>query len=146
MSSSLIVEAYQCQISVNPARGPHYLQCLKTIADLRGGPDREEIEQAIIAAYSEGRYTPEDVFHAYKYFGLDPHDPNLTEEAIIGKFYAFLGSTTRETESRTQLWRIGDWRHNERIKSAAEDRMFLWKGIPPLSVPSANLYERCIDR
>jgi ubiquitin carboxyl-terminal hydrolase 25/28 len=129
MSSSSIIEAYHQQVSINPARAPHYLQCLKTISGLRGGPDREEIEQAVMVAYSEGRYTPEDVIHAYKYFGLDPHDPHVTEETIIGKFYAFLGSTTQETETRTQLWRIGDWRRNERIKSAAEDRKFLWKGI-----------------
>lgn len=138
MSSSSIIEAYHQQVSVNPTRAPHYLQCLKTIADLRGGSDREEIEQAVMLAYSEGRYTPEDVFHAYKYFGLDPHDPHLTEETIIAKFYVFLGSTTQETETRTQLWRIGDWKRNERIKSAAEDRTFLCRGIHALTILSTN--------
>lgn len=121
MSSSLIIEAYHRQVSVNPARAPHYLKCLKVIGDLRGGPDRETIEQAVMIAYSEGRYTEEDVIKAYKYFGLDPHDPNLTEENIIGKFHAFLSATTQETETRQQLWRIGDYRGSERIKSAAED-------------------------
>ncbi|KAL1980380.1 hypothetical protein VTN96DRAFT_4224 [Rasamsonia emersonii] len=125
MSSSLIIEAYHRQVSVNPARAPHYLKCLKVIGDLRGGPDRETIEQAVMIAYSEGRYTEEDVIKAYKYFGLDPHDPNLTEENIIGKFHAFLSATTQETETETrqQLWRIGDYRGSERIKSAAEDRV-----------------------
>ncbi|KAL1962989.1 hypothetical protein VTN77DRAFT_8835 [Rasamsonia byssochlamydoides] len=123
MSSPLIVEAYHRQVSVNPARAPHYLKCLKMIGDLRGGPDREIIDQAVMIAYSEGRYTEEDVIKAYKYFGLDPHDPNLTEENIIGKFHAFLSATTQETETRKQLWRIGDFRGSERIKSAAEDRV-----------------------
>jgi ubiquitin carboxyl-terminal hydrolase 25/28 len=121
MSSSLIIEAYHRQVLVNPARAPHYLKCLKLVGDLRGGPDRETIGQAVMIAYSEGRYTEEDIINAYKYFGLNPHDPNLTEENIIGKFHAFLSSTVEQMEPRKQLWRIGDFRGSERIKSAAED-------------------------
>lgn len=58
---------------------------------------------------------------AYRYFGLDHNDPRLTDESIIGKFYAFMSSTTQENESRIRLWRIGDSRRSERIKSVAED-------------------------
>lgn len=121
MSSALIIEAYNRQVSVDPSRAPHYLQCLKSIGNWRGGADGEAIEQAVMVAYSEGRYTEEDVVKAYKYFGLSHEDPNLTEDSIIGKFHAFLSATTHETETRQQLWRIGDSRRSERIKSAAED-------------------------
>jgi ubiquitin carboxyl-terminal hydrolase 25/28 len=123
MSSALIVNAYKRQVSVNPARAPHYLKCLIMIGESRGRLDGDTIEQAVMIAYSEGRYTEEDVVHAYKYFGLEPHDSSLTDENILGKFYAFLGDTTNETETRKQLWRIGHSRKNERIKSAAEDRV-----------------------
>lgn len=122
MSSATIVEAYNQQVSVDPARAPFYLKCLKSIGTLRGGQDWDIIDQAVQVAYSEGKYTDDDVVEAYKYFGLWRDDPNLTDDSIIGKFYAFLSSTNQETEARQQLWRIGHSRQSERIKSASEDR------------------------
>ncbi|KAJ5606404.1 hypothetical protein N7510_009185 [Penicillium lagena] len=125
MASSMIVEAFNRQVSVDPARTPLYLRCLKSIATLRGGADWEIIDQAVQFAYSEGKYTDEDVADAYKYFGLNGDDPNLTEDIIIKTFYVFIGSTAQaqETEARQQLWRIGHSRRSERIQSASEDRV-----------------------
>jgi ubiquitin carboxyl-terminal hydrolase 25 len=129
MSSTLIIEAYNRQVSTDPHRASHYLNCLKSIGNLRGRPDREVIQQTVMIAYSEGRYTHEDVIQAYKYFGLDPSDPNITEDILIARFYTFLGDTTheKETETRKQLWRIGDSRRSERIKSIAEESEFQFK-------------------
>ncbi|KAJ5532634.1 hypothetical protein N7494_009186 [Penicillium frequentans] len=121
MSASMIVDAYQHQVQADPSRAPRYLNCLKAIGTLRGGEDWEIIDQAVQFAYSEGRYTDDDVVEAYRYFGHE--DPNLTEEAIIGKFYAFLGSTNQETEVRRQMWIIAQDRGSERIKAASEDRV-----------------------
>ncbi|KAL4797230.1 hypothetical protein BDV19DRAFT_50246 [Aspergillus venezuelensis] len=124
MVSSSIVEGFSRQVAVDPARAPGYLQCLKAIGALRGGDDEITISRAIELAYTEGNmYTEEDVTDAYKYFGLSREDPRLTEDSIIGTFYAYLSSTPRETETRRQLWRIGDSRKSERIRSAAEDRV-----------------------
>ncbi|KAK9562640.1 ubiquitin-specific protease ubp2 [Aspergillus fumigatus] len=123
MSASSVVEAFNRQVSIDPARSPLYLQCLKSIGNLRGGDDAQIIETAVQLAYAEGRYTQEDIVDAYRYFGLDHNDPRLTDESIIGKFYAFMSSTTQENESRIRLWRIGDSRRSERIKSVAEDRV-----------------------
>ncbi|KAJ5086845.1 hypothetical protein NUU61_008152 [Penicillium alfredii] len=123
MSSATIVEAYNQQVSVDPARAPFYLKCLKSIGTLRGGQDWDIIDQAVQVAYSEGKYTDDDVVEAYKYFGLWHDDPNLTDDSIIGKFYAFLSSTNQETEARQQLWRIGHSRRSERIIFASEERV-----------------------
>ncbi|KAL4990445.1 hypothetical protein BDW68DRAFT_154250 [Aspergillus falconensis] len=124
MLTSSIIEAFNRQVAVDPGRGPGYLQCLKEIGSLRGGEDAEAINRAVETAYSEGNlYTDADITEAYKYFGLGRDDPRLTEDSIIGTFYAYLSSTTQETETRRQLWRIGDSRRSERIKSAAEDRV-----------------------
>ncbi|KAE8147194.1 hypothetical protein BDV25DRAFT_160868 [Aspergillus avenaceus] len=125
MSASSVIEAFNRQVSVDPARSPMYLQCLKSIGSLRVGEDSALIDQAVQVAYAEGKYTHEDVIQAYKYFGLGHDDQQLTEDSIIGKFYAYLGATTaaQETESRRQLWRIGDSRRSERIKAAAEERV-----------------------
>ncbi|OJJ49211.1 hypothetical protein ASPZODRAFT_111904 [Penicilliopsis zonata CBS 506.65] len=123
MPSAAIVEAFNRQVSVDPARTPLYFGCLKEIGALRGGDDAAIIERAVEAAYAEGKYTNEDVANAYKYFSLNSDDSSLTDENIIGRFHAFLNSTTQENESRKQLWRIGDSRRSERIKSAAEDRV-----------------------
>ena len=125
MSSTLIVDAFNRQVSVDPARTSLYLQCLQSIGDLRGGEDGAIIDQAVQVAYAEGKYTDGDVVAAYRYFGLEYDDTRLTEDSIIGKFYAFLSSTNQEAESRMQLWRIGDSRRSERIKSAAEDSEFV---------------------
>ncbi|KAB8236115.1 ubiquitin-specific protease UBP2 [Aspergillus alliaceus] len=125
MAASSIVDAFNRQVSVDPARAPIYLKCLKSIGSLRGGEDGALIEQAVQVAYAEGKYTDEDVVDAYKYFGLSHNDQRLTEDSIIGKFYAYLGATTavQEIETRRQLWRIGDSRRSERIKAAAEERV-----------------------
>lgn len=122
MSTSSIIEAFNRQVSVDPARTSIYLHCLKSIGTLRGAEDMALIDQAVQVAYAEGKYTNEDVFNAYKYFGLSYDDTRLTEDSIIGTFYAYLSSTTQEEETRQQLWRIGDSRRSERIKAAAEDR------------------------
>lgn len=102
-----------------------YLSALKAIGFLRGGQDKEVIDIAVQAAYDQGKYDVEDVVSAYQYFNLHFDDPNLTEDSIIGKFYAFLSSTTQDTEARLQLWRIGDSRGSARIKAASEDRVLI---------------------
>lgn len=125
MSSGLIVEAYDRQVATDPVNTSYYLRCLKSIGLLRGGDDLHIIDQAVQVAYAEGKYTEDDVIEAYRYFGLWHEDPNLTEDTIIGKFYAFLASTTQETETRMQMWRIGDALGSERIKATSEDRELL---------------------
>lgn len=124
MSATMIVDSYHRQVSVDPSRAPHYLKCLKSVGTLRGGEDWEIIQHAVQTAYSEGRFDDEDVLEAYKYFGFQQNDLHFDEEALIGKFYAFLSSTTQETETRRQLWIIGEDRGSERIKAASEDRQF----------------------
>ncbi|KAL2865593.1 ubiquitin-specific protease UBP2 [Aspergillus lucknowensis] len=124
MPTPSIIEAFSRQISIDPGRAAGYLRCLKEIGPLRGGEDAEAIDRAVEVASADGNlYSEADVADAYKYFGLSHDDPRLTEDSIIGKFYAYLSSTTQETETRRQLWRIGDSRKSERIKSAAEDRV-----------------------
>ncbi|PYH46810.1 ubiquitin-specific protease UBP2 [Aspergillus saccharolyticus JOP 1030-1] len=123
MSSATIIEAFNRQVAVDPARSPLYLKCLKEIGQLRGGDDAAVIEQAVIKAYAEGRFTDEDVVDAYKYFGLAHDNPRLTEDSIIGTFNAYLSSTTsaQEEESRRQMRIIGESRRSDRIKSVADD-------------------------
>ncbi|KAI3166891.1 hypothetical protein DTO039G3_6158 [Penicillium roqueforti] len=123
MSSSTVVEAYNRQISVDPGRTSLYLSALNAVGFLRGAEDKEIIDIAVQGAYEQGKYTVEDVVVAYQYFNLHFDDPNLTDDSIIGKFYAFLSSTTQETEARQQLWRIGDSRGSARIKAASEERV-----------------------
>ncbi|KAJ5504111.1 Peptidase C19 ubiquitin carboxyl-terminal hydrolase 2 [Penicillium fimorum] len=123
MSSFAVIEAYNRQILADPDRTPVYLSALKAIGFLRGGDDQETIDTAVQAAYEQGKYAVEDIISAYQYFNLHFDDPNLTEDSIIGKFYAFLSSTTQDTEARQQLWRIGDSRGSARIKAASEDRV-----------------------
>lgn len=125
MSSELIIEAYNRQISVDPARSSLYLKSLKVIGDLRRGQDGQLIDRVVQEAYAEGKYTDDELIAAYEYFGFRRNDPSLTDEDIIGKFHAFLKDTGHETETRKQLWTIGDWRRSEQIKSAAEDSEYL---------------------
>ncbi|CAI7583871.1 unnamed protein product [Penicillium palitans] len=123
MSSTAVVEAYNRQVSADPGRTPLYLSALKAIGCLRGEQDKVVIDIAVQTAYEQGKYAVEDVVGAYQYFHLHFDDPNLTEDSIIGKFYAFINSTTQDTEARQQLWRIGDSRGSARIKAASEDRV-----------------------
>lgn len=132
MASASIIDAFHRQVSVDPARTPLYLKCLKTIGHLRGGQDGATIDCAVQDAYSEGKFTDDDVSAAYQYFGCRRDDPHLTDENIIGKFHAFLKDTAHENETRRQLWRIGECRQSEQLKSAAEDsewQIFMAEGI-----------------
>lgn len=121
MTSESIVEAYNRQLSVDPARTRQYLKSLKIIGELRGGQDGEVIDRVVQEAYAEGKFTDDDVITAYQYFGYQLDQQSLTDESIIATFHAVLRNTAHETEARRQLWRIGDWRNSEEIKSAAED-------------------------
>lgn len=125
MSASMIVDCYHRQVAANPSRAPAYLSSLKGISMIRGGEDWEIIDQAVILAYSEGGYTADDLREAYAYFDIPLDEPELTEDTIIGKFYAFLSSTNQETETRRQLWIIGQDFGSERIKAASEDREYI---------------------
>jgi ubiquitin carboxyl-terminal hydrolase 25/28 len=145
MSSSAVVEAYDRQVLTDPGRTPMYLSALKAIGFLRGGQDKEVIDIAVQAAYEQGKYAVEDVVGAYQYFNLHFDDPNLTEDSIIGKFYAFVSSTTQDTEARQQLWRIGDSRGSSRIKAASEDRVLI-QSFCLQSRMGANFNNRCFYR
>lgn len=126
MAAPLIVEAYERQIAADPSRAPHYLRCLIAIGDLRGGDDAMIIDQAVQGAYAEGKYTNEDVVFAYQHFGLWNDDPNLTEDSIIGKYYAYTSSISQGEQTQQaarHLWRIGDSRGSERIKAVSEERV-----------------------
>ena len=100
---------------------------LRNLRTVRSSAERQAdvIDQAVQIAYAEGKYTNEDIVSAYRYFGLNHDDPNLTEDSIIGKFYAYLSSTTQETDTRTQLWRLGDSRRSERIRARTRGSMHL---------------------
>lgn len=125
LSTFALIEIYKMQVDQNPQRAPIFLSALKAVGHLRGGEDQEFIASAVNEAYSSGRYDLEDIRKAYSYFGFRLNDPSLTEDSIIGKFYAFLSSINNDTDARLQLWRIGDSRRSERIKAASEDRVFL---------------------
>jgi len=125
MDTSLIIDAYHRQVSSDPSSASLYLECLKSIGMLRGGQDWEIIEQAIQVAYAEGKYTADDVEAAYNYFHLSRKDASITEDDIIGKYYAYLGSISQGdqvVEAARHLWRIGHSRGSERIMAVSEDR------------------------
>lgn len=142
MSSAAVVEAYNRQVLADPSRSPMYLSALKAIGCLRGEEDKVVIDIAVQTAYEQGKYAVEDIVGAYQYFHLHFDDPNLTEDSIIGKFYAFLNSTTQDTEARQQLWRIGDSRGSARIKAASEDRSLIQSCCLETRV-RANFNNRC---
>jgi ubiquitin carboxyl-terminal hydrolase 25/28 len=124
MSNDLIVEAYNRQIATNPSGAPYYLRCLQSIGLWRGEVGGASIMSAVSDEYANGRYTDYEVPQAYRYFQLDPNDKNLTDDAIIGSFFARLGDSADDMEPRRQLWRIGDSLNSEKIKAVAEERMF----------------------
>lgn len=126
MATSLIVEAYERQITINPARASHYLHCLAAIGKLRGGEDSIIIEQAVQLAYAQGKYTEDDVICAHQYFGFEYGDPNLTEDTIIGKYHAYVSSISQPdqmSEAARQLWRVGDSLNSQRIRDVSEERV-----------------------
>ncbi|KAJ6126749.1 hypothetical protein N7523_002361 [Penicillium sp. IBT 18751x] len=126
MDTPLIIDAYRRQVSLDSANAPHYLECLKSIGMLRGGQDWEFIDQAVQAAYAEGKYTMNDLDAAYNYFHLSREDSSITEDNIIGKYYAYLGSVSQSDqilEAARNLWRIGNSRGSDRIMAVSEDRV-----------------------
>ncbi|OJD19722.1 hypothetical protein AJ78_00345 [Emergomyces pasteurianus Ep9510] len=123
MSADLIIEAYNRQIETDPRRGPYYLRCLRAIGEWRRNSDGKKIDNLVTLECSGSRYADDDIPRAYNYFQLDYRNRNLTDDDIIGSFFAHLRDTTNDTEPRRQLWRIGDSRGSEKIKSVAEERV-----------------------
>jgi ubiquitin carboxyl-terminal hydrolase 25/28 len=122
MTSDQIIAAYRQQVLTDPERAPYYLRCLQAIGCWRDETDGGKITQSASLEYADGKYTDEDIPDAYRFFGLDYPDRYLTDDVIIGNFYARLADTSNELETRRQLWRIGDSRRSEKLKSTAEDR------------------------
>ncbi|KKZ64949.1 hypothetical protein EMCG_09145 [[Emmonsia] crescens] len=123
MSADLIIEAYNRQVETDPRRGPYYLRCLRSIGEWRRNSDGEKIDNLVTLECSGSRYADDDIPRAYNYFQLDYRNRNLTDDDIIGSFFAHLRDTANDTEVRRQLWRIGDSRGSEKIKAVAEERV-----------------------
>lgn len=124
MPSNLIVEAYRRQVETDPKRVPYYLRCLKCVGGWRRDTDGKSIEHAISLEYASGRYADDDIPNAYKYFELDYDDPTLSDDTIVASFFSRLNDSPHDMEPRRQLWRIGDSRGSEKLKSAAEESMY----------------------
>lgn len=122
MSNKLIIEAYKRQVEMDPSRGPYYLRCLQTIGLWRGDPG-VSIAEAVSLEYSEDRYTDFDLLDAYRYFQLDINNKALTEDEILGRFFARIGDSSDDVEPRRQLWRIGDHLRSEKIRAVVQERM-----------------------
>lgn len=77
---------------------------------------------AVAKAYSEDNFADDDIPAAYHFFQLDPRNPSITDDFILGAFDARASDTVDEQEARKQLFRIGEHRGSDKIKSAAKDR------------------------
>lgn len=128
MSNDLIIEAYNRQMVTDPPRATYYLRCLQSIGLWRGDPGGVSIAQAVSYEYNTGRYADNDIPEAFSYFQLDYRDENVSEDAIIGTFFARIGdSASDDMEPRRQLWRVGDTLGSEKIKAVAEERAFIFR-------------------
>ena len=121
MSNKLIIEAYKRQVEMDVSRGPYYLRCLETIGHWRGDLGLS-IAQAVSLEYSKDRYTDLDLCDAYRYFQLDINNKSLTEDEILGRFFARISDSRDDAEARRQLWRIGDYLGSEKIKAVVQER------------------------
>ncbi|KAK2737240.1 ubiquitin-specific protease ubp2 [Myotisia sp. PD_48] len=125
MANALIIRAYQQQTIINPSRATYYLRCLRSIAQWRGPEeDGKLIANYVSSEYQSGKYADDEVPSAFQYFGLNFFDnEKISEENIIGSFYARLEDSSNDTELRRNLWRIGDYRRSEKIKAVAEEQV-----------------------
>ncbi|KAF3490497.1 ubiquitin-specific protease [Arthroderma uncinatum] len=124
MSNELIIEAYRRQVKLAPARGSYYLRCLRSIGHWRDPVDGKPIQNFVEYEYETGKYADDDLPDSYRYFNFDYFKERLiTDDAIIGSFYARLEDTQNDMELRKHLWRIGDHRKSEKIKAVAEERV-----------------------
>ncbi|KAF3897601.1 Ubiquitin carboxyl-terminal hydrolase [Trichophyton interdigitale] len=124
MSNELIIEAYRQQNKIIPSRNSYYLRCLRSIGHWRDPVDGKTINDFVELETTNGKYADDDVPDSYSYFNLDYYrDFSISDDAIIGSFYARLEDTPNDMEPRKHLWRIGDYRKSEKIKAAAEERV-----------------------
>lgn len=122
MSNELIIEAYSRQIEVDPARAPYYFRCLRSITHWRGPLSGRLLSDFLSGELADGKYADDDVLDSYQYFRLNYHDKSLTDDAIIGTFFARLQDSGNDVEPRRHLWRIGDHRGSQKIKDTADER------------------------
>ncbi|EFQ97440.1 ubiquitin carboxyl-terminal hydrolase 2 [Nannizzia gypsea CBS 118893] len=124
MSNELVIEAYRQQNKIIPSRNSYYLRCIRSIGHWRGPVDGKAIHDLVEIESTNGKYADDDVPESYSYFNFDFfQDHAISDDAIIGSFYARLEDTQNDMELRKHLWRIGDYRKSEKIKAAAEERV-----------------------
>ena len=123
MSDDLISFGYDRQVATDSSNMPYYFDCLSAIAKKRNS-ETLDMKMAVLA--SEGCYGRKDVLDAYKYFVLNPHDPELTETHIRGVFEARMGSIVKsgQAEAREKLRLIAVARDSKALLDAASDGMY----------------------
>ena len=117
-SDDLLVFAYRRQITSNPKQSHYYLQALKAISQ-----DRASTTLALEVAteQSTGKLTSSDITTAYKYFDLNPLDPQLEDKVILGRFHARVSdSPYQATEARDHLKAIALSRGGKEIQNAID--------------------------
>lgn len=148
MSSKLITSAYIQQTRCDPDRAPYYFKCLRAIGHWRESYDGGEIAKFVQQRYAEGAFADDDIPDAYRFFQLDMGDKSLTDENIIGSFYARLDDSPDEAEPRRQLLRIGNYRNSASIKAVAEERRDFEFSLTTRYIYTdfCQMYRLCIKR
>ncbi|KAI9885242.1 MAG: hypothetical protein M1823_002981 [Watsoniomyces obsoletus] len=117
-SDKLIIFAYERQTACDPDSAPHYLSCLKEIAQDR---QSEELTTQVALLESTGQISQLDIDAAYQYLQIDP---SQDDASVIGAFQARISDAPiQEAEARQHLQVVGTARRSESIKAAATNKI-----------------------
>jgi ubiquitin carboxyl-terminal hydrolase 25/28 len=119
---TLIIFAYDQQLSADVENTPYYLECLQGIAAGRGS---EQLQEKVVIESSLGKVSLLNIRDAYKQLNLDINE-HLTEDYIIGMYDSRVPDVGKqqEAELKEALRTIGIHRHSERVKNHASGSMF----------------------
>ncbi|EEP80641.1 predicted protein [Uncinocarpus reesii 1704] len=123
MSTELILDAFHQQVWCDPDRASYYFKCLRSIGNWRGDIEGRGIARFVERQFAEGKYPEHEIPEAYRYFHLDITDGSLTDDTIIGSFFARLEDSPDEAEPRKRLAKIGEYRRSHAIKAVAEENL-----------------------
>lgn len=144
-ADSLLIFAFQRQVTVDPLNQPYYFECLK---DLAKGRQSEVLLTESVTLESLGYVTREDVTQAYRTLGIDPsHAHALSDELITSQFSSRLSDISRHQvqEARNALRIVGIARRSELMKRTASGTIETyqealdWLNLPDSAVSTDDM-------
>lgn len=118
-ADTLIIFAFDQQLTCDPARQPYYFECLQVIADAR---QTEDLQVKVATMESQDMVSRRDIDKAYRSLHVPEPVAQQSDSRILDCFQARLGDLGHQAadDARQALWKIGTSRASQQLIRASQ--------------------------